>query len=303
MSNKIINLHHADFDGAISGACMKVVYGNSGEYIPTAIGKVNETLNKIVKLQSLKDTTIFLTDLSIGPDNKELINLIKTNKIIIYDHHINPFTEKLFEDIPKHNKLDSKICGATITWLELLKIHKNNTRLKAMEDIVLLSDVYDMWRTNHIDFDKAVGINDLLSYKIGYTPAQFRDRFVDNPQIQFSKKERKIMDIQLKHRDVDLTNMMDDGFINTFKNHNFYITECDSPTDYTKYLLMNELIDKGIDMFIFKFKNTTQCSVRIPPNSKILDLNVWYDDIGCVGHKSAGGIPSTEYHKLIKLLN
>jgi len=68
---------------------------------------------------------------------------------------------------------------------------------------------------------------------------------------------------------------------------------------------MNEVLEsEEIDMFIFKYPHTTQCSVRIPKDSKnVTDLNDWYEDFGCIGHSHAGGIPKQEFQKLQKVLN
>jgi len=299
----IVNFHHADFDGSISGCCVKSVFGENVINKAYSIAKVGKAIIEIIDDVDI----ILLTDLSVYKEELEtLLPYIKNNKLIIYDHHLNPNSDKIFSKL-KNNSfsvLDSEICGATITFLKLIKYFPNNNKLQDLEQIVYLSDVYDMWRLNNPDFEYAAKINDLLDYKIGYNPDQFRERFLKNPNpYDLSVDEKMIIDRKkLKHEE-NLKIMSKTASLFDFKNHVFVMVESQA-TDYTKMHFMNEVLEsEQIDMFIFKYPGGTQCSVRIPDGSKIEDLNDWYEDFGCEGHKKAGGIQKKEYNRLKKTLD
>ena len=92
---------------------------------------------------------------------------------------------------------------------------------------------------------------------------------------------------KIQHKD-NLKLMARTAVLFEFKNKVFVMVEANA-TDYTKMHFMNQVLEsEQIDMFIFKYKNTTQCSVRIPEGSSILDLNDWFEDFGCKGHAKAG---------------
>ena len=299
----IVNFHHADFDGAISGACAKAAFGDNAIYQAFAISKVTPEVLKIIDDTDL----VLLTD--IGIDNlylEQLLPYMQKDKIIIYDHHINDFSKEIFSHMPKNTSsvLDEDVCGATLTWYKLLEYYPNNQKLKDLEKIVYLSDVYDMWRLNNPDFEYAAQINDLLDYNIGYNPNQFRERFFKNPDpYKLSPNEKMIIERKkIQHKD-NLKLMARTAVLFEFKNKVFVMVEANA-TDYTKMHFMNQVLEsEQIDMFIFKYKNTTQCSVRIPEGSSISDLNDWFEDFGCKGHAKAGGIPVDQYSKLQNVLN
>jgi nanoRNase/pAp phosphatase (c-di-AMP/oligoRNAs hydrolase) len=235
-----------------------------------------------------------------------MIPYMKKDKLIIYDHHLNQHSEEIFNNFGKNTSsvLDSEICGSSLTWYKLSEYYPNNQKLKDLEQIVYLSDVYDMWRLENPDFEYAAKINDLLDYKIGYNPDQFRERFFKNPNpYELSDDEKMIIERKkIKHYE-NLKIMENNAALFDFKNHTFVMTESQA-TDYTKMHFINEVLEsENIDMFIFKYPNVTQCSVRIPNNSRINDLNEWYEDFGCIGHKKAGGIPKEEYPKLKNVLD
>lgn len=298
----VLNFHHADFDGAISGTCVMAALGKNSICKAYSIAKVSDAV-----IEYIDDTDILLlTDIGI---EHEKLNLLEphmvNNKLIIYDHHLNDKTEETFSRFgdSSFSILDAEICGSTITWYKMCEYFPNNSKLKDLEEIVYLSDVYDMWRTNNKDFEYAAMLNNLLDYKIGYTPDTFRMRFLKNPDpYKLTKDEKLIIDRKKIKHDENLKLMERTASLFDFKDHVFVMVEADA-TDYTKMHFMNGVIEEEcVDMFIFKYTNTTKCSVRIPPSSKIDDLNKWYDIIGCAGHKKAGGISGQNFYKLKNVL-
>ena len=299
----LINFHHADFDGAVSGSCAKAAFGDNAIYKAFAIGKVTPEVLKIIDDVDL----VLLTDIIIDRDYLEqMIPYMNNNKLIIYDHHLNDHSKEIFSLMPKNTSsvLDEEVCGATLTWYKLREYYPNNQKLKDLEQIVYLSDVYDMWRLDNPDFEYAAQLNDLLDYRIGYNPDQFRERWLENPDpYDLTHDEKIIIERKaLKHKE-NMKKMPKTAALFDYKDHVFVMVEADA-TDYTKMHFMNEVLEsEQIDMFIFKYPNTTQCSVRIPEGSRISDLNDWYDDFGCRGHARAGGIPKEQYPKLQNILN
>lgn len=298
INKSILNLHHADFDGAISGSCVMAALNDSVECKAMSIAKVGDMV-----IEKIDDYDIvLLTDISVYNETLEsLINHMKENRLIIYDHHLNDHSRETFSKFGKETLsiLDSEVCGATITWYKLSEYFPKNQKLKDLEEIVYFSDVYDMWRTDNPDFEYAATLNNLLDYKIGYTPDKFRERFFNNPNPHKLTDDEKmiISRKEIKHRE-NLKLMEKNASIFDFNDHVFVMVEADA-TDYTKMHFMNEVLtEENVDMFIFKYYNTTQCSVRIPNKSKIDDLNDWFDILGCIGHKKAGGIQQNNYHKL-----
>ena len=301
-SKFIVNFHHADFDGAISGSCAKAVFGNDAIYKAFAIGKVTPEVLRVIDDVDL----LLLTDLSIDRDYLDkMIPYMKNDKLIIYDHHINKHSEEIFSHFDGNSSsvLDPDVCGATLTWYKLSEYYPNNQKLKDLEQIVYLSDVYDMWRLDNPDFEYAAKINDLLDYRIGYNPDQFRERFLENPDpYDLSSDEKMIIERKDIRHHKNLKMMAKTAALFDYKDHVFVMVEADA-TDYTKMHFMNEVLEsEQVDLFIFKYTNTVQCSVRIPEGSKITDLNEWFGDLGCRGHSKAGGIQKEEFHKLQKVL-
>ncbi len=300
----VVNFHHADFDGAISGSCVSAALGIDNVISKAySIAKVGNAVNNIIGDTDL----VLLTDISVYKDDLlKLVPYMKKNKLIIYDHHINEHSKETFSkfETDTHSILDPDLCGSTITWYKLSEYYPHNSKLQDLEQIVYLSDVYDMWRTNNPDFEYASTLNDLLDYKIGYNPDTFRERFLKNPDpynLSFDEKmiiERK----KLKHYS-NLKIMEKNAIIFDYKKHVFVMVEANA-TDYTKMHFMNLILEtENVDMFIFKYTGTTQCSIRIPnKQSKIKDLNDWYEDFGCIGHEKAGGISVNEFPRLKKVL-
>lgn len=300
----ITNFHHADFDGAISGSCAKAAFGLNAVYKAMAIGKVTKEVEAIIDDVDI----VLLTDIGIDSDSiNNLKPYLNNNKLIIYDHHLNDKSKAIFASMNKSSLsvLDEEVCGATLTWLKLSEYFPNNQKLKDLEEIVYFSDVYDMWRIGNKDFEYAATLNDLLDYEIGYTPDQFRERWYNNPDpYNLSTKEHKIISVKKTRADRNMRELEDNAMLFEYKDLVIVITESKSPTDFTKMLFMNSVLEEEqIDMFIFKYPNTTQCSVRIPASSKIDDLNTLYEDFGCIGHAKAGGIQPHEFFRLQKILN
>lgn len=299
----IVNFHHADFDGAISGACTMAAFGENVISKAYSIAKVGSAVIDIIDDVDL----VLLTDIGVYKENLEkLIPYMKKDKLIIYDHHLNEHSKETFSHFGDKTSsiLDEEICGSTLTWLELSKYYPTNSLLKDLEPVVYLSDVYDMWRTDNPDFEYAVEINDLLDYKIGYNPDGFRERFFKNPDpYDLSSDEKLIIERKkIKHKE-NLKKMGKTAAIFDYNDHVFVMVEARA-TNYTLMHFMNEVLEsEQVDMFILKYPGGTQSSVRIPKGSRIDDLNDWYEDFGCIGHTKAGGISTEEYPKLQKVLN
>jgi len=302
-NKQVLNFHHADFDGAISGSCVSATLNNNSKSKAFSIGKVGDAV-----LENINNTDIILlTDISIYGEYLEKVSKeINENKLIIYDHHINQQTLETFSkfNAKSDSVLDKDVCGATIAWYKLMEHFPNNSKLQDLETIVYLSDVYDMWRLDNEDFEYAASINDLLDYKIGYTPDAFRERFLKNPDpFNLSYEEKMIIERKKIRHEKSLKQMENEAMLFDFKNHTFVLVEADV-TDYTKMHFMNQvLVEEFVDMFIFKYTGTTQCSVRVPSTSKIVDLNDWFDEFGCIGHARAGGIGQKEFYKLQHILD
>jgi len=298
----IVNFHHADFDGAISGACVKAALGENSISKAYSIAKVGDAVIDIID----ETDVVLLTDISVYKEKLDiLIPYMNSNKLIIYDHHINAHSEETFSKFKKNSLsvLDGDICGSTLTWCKMTEYYPNNIKLKELEKIVYLSDVYDMWRINNSEFEYAATINDLLDYKIGYNPDQFRERFFNNPDpyILTSDEQMIIKRKHLKHIE-NLKIMERTAAMFDYKDHVFVMVESQA-TDYTKMHFMNAVLEsEQIDMFIFKYPRGVQSSVRIPNGSRITDCNDWYEDFGCIGHNKAGGISEEEFPKLKKIL-
>lgn len=299
----VINFHHADFDGAISGSCVMAALGENCVSKAYSIAKVGAAVIDIIDDADI----VLLTDISVYKENLErLIPYMKRDKLIIYDHHLNEHSTETFSHFGKKTSsvLDAEICGSTLTWYKMSEYYPNNQKLKDLEQIVYLSDVYDMWRIENPDFEYAATINDLLDYRIGYNPDGFRERFLSNPDpYDLTSNEKMIIQRKKLRHNENLKLMEKNAALFDYKDHVFVMVEANA-TDYTKMHFMNSVLEsEQIDMFIFKYPGGTQSSVRVPKGSRIKNLNDWYEDFGCIGHEKAGGISTEEYHRLKKVLN
>lgn len=169
----ILSISHDDLDGAVCQILLGKVFPNI-EYISYKFGILDDLLKKI---DYNKYEKVFLTD--IHPENRD--NIYLSDNIILIDHH-----ESIIEwHDPSINKfVIKKYCGAKLTKLFLEK--NFNVDLSQFNELVHLTNDYDMWIHNHF---KSKELNILFWH---YFPQRFRQEF-SNGRVEWNDFEKALI--------------------------------------------------------------------------------------------------------------
>ena len=157
MSNnrKIQGIFHFDCDGAVSEIIMKRFIPNIYSY-SCGYSKIDAWIKKLKK-----NDKVIVADISLSPDQVESIRE-KTDQWFIIDHHQD--TEEIQNNYPDHVLYASDKCGAELcvdfceerfpeTFDEL---YRKNGKMRVL---VMLTGIYDLWKTDHELFPKAYNLN------------------------------------------------------------------------------------------------------------------------------------------------
>lgn len=302
---KFLNITHGDFDGLVAGACMKIAYRDDIDVLSTSIAKAYDLVSDNID----KYEKVFLTDITCE-DSTRLLDFkehIDTGRLVIYDHHINEKSLSLFSNIANDSDsiLDPEFCGATVTWLKLIEKFPNNKKLEEMETIVMLSDVYDMWRIEDKNFKYAVDINNLLGYNLGLKHNEFMNRWISNSNPwELNKKEQKIIEIKRRHHLEFLEFAMNTHYFLEIDNYKMALIVTERATDYDMHTFATTYFKRfgiQLDMVLLKWGDQNKISVRCPINSRVNNLNE-LEWLHCTGHAKAGGISGNSYDLFVDFL-
>lgn len=167
MQDELIVFSHNDLDMAGSILCIeyKMPFIKK-KYFYTNYSDIKKQVDDIEQyVKQYGNTHCLMTDISWSTSPEELHRICNMfEKVTLIDHHLYP--DNFFESYPKLKVYyDKNKSGALLTY-EYFKI--NNPDLK---EIVDLTDVYDLWQDDHIDFEKSQDLNRFF-WEIG------KDKFI-----------------------------------------------------------------------------------------------------------------------------
>ena len=167
----ITHISHTDLDGY---GCRAII-----ETFHPDINFINidyYDIKKVLNEENLGDTLI-ITDLNFSADELQIL-LGMDKKILYIDHHdYNEETQNVLGQLKEKNNTkivwNKEWCATMLTY----GVYKNRFKKLLDQDLVNnlkhfinLVDVYDMWRVEHKNWDKAFMLNDMFRY-FGYDKA------------------------------------------------------------------------------------------------------------------------------------
>ena len=164
MSNKILNITHADIDGAACTILLKQYFGKDKvEAVPIPFNRADVVCTKAIEEWSSKFKAIFVTD--VYP-SKEIAERFKGTNIYMYNHHESGIPKsKNCIIIPKQ-----EYSAALVVASKLIGIDKLDKQTKAL---VFLTTDYDSYKLS----DKRSRFLNLL-YFGKYTFESYVNRFI-----------------------------------------------------------------------------------------------------------------------------
>lgn len=261
-SSRVLNIVHCDLDGSVCALILSHVFENI-TIIDTSFYRIDSVLES---LDYDKYDFVFLADIS--PSKKE--NLYMSDKIILLDHHESA---ESYNDPSKMHYVVPNKCAAHLTKKFVEKYY--GLDLSHLDDLVRLTNDYDMWELKYPDSKK---LNDVMFYL--YRPKKFRDNFFDG-RTYFTDEEEK----WLKERDLEFKRLYDSLEIFEFEKINGCVVQSKEFINEICHKLMNE---EGYDIVFVR--NPYHGRVSIRHNIEGLNMGTILKEKGIGGghEKSAG---------------
>lgn len=271
-------LTHADLDGIVAAMCVKACY--PGKWINTVATGYLSLSKKIDQLNEKE--TLLILDLNL---NEEQINAViaKSIKTVAYfDHHetVKYVADKIKENNFKHI-IDKSRCGAKITY----DFFKKVGNIKYLEELVELTNIYDIWQENHPRFDEAMLLNDLYWYLgISKFQSEFEHGYDNNICKSEKNQFKKEKEIFMKESFDNYTTIENSTvFVNDPRMQHISYYTIFKP-DFKFYFILKTLKDEFAE-FAVRIRNS---------DLTILDINEemrkHFPEIGIGGHLKSGGV-------------
>lgn len=179
MTKELIVLTHNDLDAL--GCMLNLEYKTPStpkKYFHTNYGNIDKIVNDILEYQKINsNTTIIIPDVSFS-DNKESLRKLYTafQKCIHIDHHMYPdgFWDEFPDMIVQWDKTKSatKICN---------EYFQNTGKVKNLDSLTTIIDVYDIWQKNDPLFAFAQDLNEYFWHELKSQSIEFlMNRIVEN---------------------------------------------------------------------------------------------------------------------------
>jgi len=160
-TDRILNIHHNDLDGAVSCIVLKNSFYHVEE-IDCQFGDVDRLMKRV---DYKKFDWVFLTD--IHPEDPNSLNL--SDNIVLLDHHDSA---KDLHNPEKFRWVISTVCGAKLTKRFCEKVFPD-LDLSHLNNLVTLTNDYDLWTHN---IKKSRFLNEVFTK---YFSTKFIERFKD----------------------------------------------------------------------------------------------------------------------------
>ncbi|MFW6247081.1 MAG: DHHA1 domain-containing protein [bacterium] len=267
--SKVLQILHSDLDGSVCGVILSHVFDNI-KILDTSFYRIDTVLENV---NFDEYDFVFLTDIS--PEDKSKLNL--SDKIILLDHHNSSIESN---DPSKMHYVVNGNCAAYLVKKFVEKYYKMD--LSHLNDLVELTNVYDMWNKEDPRFSYAKKLNDVMFFL--YRPRKFREKFFDG-RTTFTKEEEE----WLVEREKKFERLYDELEVFEFEKINGCVTQ--------GYEFINEIADKLMDEEGYQFvivRNPKHGRISVRSRYEELDAGGLLKKLGIGGghEKSAGGFSS-----------
>lgn len=221
MKDELIVFTHCDLDMAGSVLCIEKYIPNiRKKYFYTNYSDIKKRVDEIENyIKQHGNTHCLMTDISWSTHPDDLHHICSLfEKITLIDHHLYP--NGFFDNYPKlkvyHDKSKS---GALLTY-EYFKL--NDSNLKSIIDII---DVYDLWQSEHRDFEKSQDLNRFF-WEVGrekfiediinsnYKLPSYYENTVNKIRVKFTEDIEKYEKRKLIHRTDSITIVFTNDWFN-----------------------------------------------------------------------------------------
>lgn len=224
---KLCSYTHYDLDGVVSKILVDKIFGHftDQEEIPnkcSGYGKIDENINKFID-QGFD--SIVITDLNFTVEQMQHV-LDNFKHVWFYDHHDG--SDAVVKEFKDHINMvrcvwTKEFSGTGIMlreYIQFLKTKFKETPSKEIMELAMITDVYDLWKTDSKLFKKAFQLNQLFwRYSFWDFEKKFSDGFsgFTDEEIEFLQAEEDRISEALdecpieEHDDNVLTILIPDG--------------------------------------------------------------------------------------------
>lgn len=192
---------HNDLDGVAPGILATLAFGEKVETTYHSYGNIDKAVSGHLRKPINKETTLFITDISVNPENEKELHqqYLDGKKIMLIDHHktashLNEYPwATVISEYPSNNKT-----SATSLFYEYLVESGSLYATPALDEFVELVRQYDTWEWEAKGNKKAKRLNDLF-YIIGL--ASFEEQMLtrltaEQQAFEFNEIETLILDME-----------------------------------------------------------------------------------------------------------
>jgi oligoribonuclease NrnB/cAMP/cGMP phosphodiesterase (DHH superfamily) len=264
VNSKPILFTHIDFDGFGCEVIFRAVFGREARVIRLNYDTVDVEVMKFIDT----DDMIYIADLSVTPENTELLS--HRGNVLIFDHHVITSQTHTQYDFIYYDS----ISGTEILYKYLLK---TNPSLKKYEDFVTIVTDYDTWVHKYVISKQF----NMLLWSTGWD--RFIDRMLTNPSIEFTVSETAIIQQKTDSRNEVITAAMKTAkFVNTTEGPAKLVVSSQYKSD------IGHLLAKSDDVLFGIIINSKTGEVSLRTDNKI-NLNDIARKFGGGGHQNAAG--------------
>ena len=273
MNENRILITHTDLDGV---GCALVYL----KCFPGAMIKFTDydsVEDEVMKVMSIKDASIMLSDLSIK-DKKLIKELDERGNFEMVDHH--PTAKWIANKYP-WALVDTKK-SATMLMYELMS---QKFIIKDLLPLVTVIDNYDMWGYGEGPTKEAIDLNRLLGiYRIG----RFLDKFIFNSSPKPDKVDTMLLEIREEEINEYLLSVVKSASISVDAGgHRYAMITADRYVSEACHAVLKSFLDIDYVMSIDFINNKVSLRGR---RGKV-DLGMMAKEVGGGGHKQSAGFP------------
>lgn len=272
-----VHLTHFDLDAVVSTVIAKkafeINYSKCGGY-----GKVASNIQDLIG----RGTHLVVTDLNLTEEQMD-VALHNFSRIDYFDHHLPSEVFTTYNEPNLNVFYSKKMSGTALVykyWVE-----NGGKPTKEINNLVMLTDTYDMWRLEHPLFMKGKQLNDLF-WQMGYWAFENR---ITNGFVDFTSEEKQY----LKTLDEKRRTIVDEAPKEWLSEKSLLVLLPDREA-------MGEvqfLVDSSIYYIITHNGEGYSCSYRIKTENQEIDINKVLKELVDTrdelqsggGHRLAGG--------------
>ncbi|MCF6409774.1 DHH family phosphoesterase [Pseudalkalibacillus salsuginis] len=196
-------LTHNDLDGVACGIVAKIAFGDRVDVRYNSVTGLDFQVERFLERKDEKqnkDTTLFITDLSVNEENEKALDAYakEGGLVQLIDHHKTAvhFNDYDWGHVKVEND-DGRLACATSLLYEYLVHHQLLEPSAVLEEFVELVRQYDTWEWEQNDNIKAKQLNDLF-YMVSIEEfiEKMIPRFEDKDHFEYDEFEQKLLEME-----------------------------------------------------------------------------------------------------------